>query len=50
MGNQDIRWKQRFYNYQKALSQLTTFINLGNLNEFEEQGLIQCFEYSHELA
>lgn len=46
----DIRWKQRFSNYQKALSQLQKFIDKGNLNELEEQGLIQAFEFTHELA
>ncbi len=46
----DIRWKQRFSNYQKALAQLTKFIDKGDLNELEEQGLIQAFEYTHELA
>ena len=30
---QDIRWKQRFANYTKALSQLTKFIQQGKLNE-----------------
>ena len=48
--NEDIRWKQRFSNYKKALSQLTKFINKGDLNELEKQGLIQAFEYTHELA
>ncbi|KJV05395.1 nucleotidyltransferase substrate binding protein [Methylocucumis oryzae] len=47
---QDLRWKQRFANYQKALAQLTKFIDKGELNELEEQGLIQAFEYTHELA
>ena len=46
----DIRWMQRFANYKKALSQLEKFIAKGNLNELEEQGLIQAFEYTHELA
>ncbi|MCY7331189.1 MAG: nucleotidyltransferase substrate binding protein [Pseudanabaena sp. CAN_BIN31] len=46
----DIRWKQRFSNYRKALAQLTKFIDKGDLNELEEQGLIQAFEYTHELA
>lgn len=46
----DIRWIQRFDNYQRALSQLRKFINKGELNELEEQGLIQAFEYTHELA
>ncbi len=46
----DIRWKQRFSNYQKALSQLQKFIEKGTLNKMEEQGLIQAFEFTHELA
>ncbi|KAF5429106.1 Nucleotidyltransferase substrate binding protein like [Candidatus Methanomarinus sp.] len=46
----DIRWVQRFDNYQRALAQLTKFIDKGELNELEEQGLIQAFEYTHELA
>ena len=46
----DVRWQQRFTNYQKALVQLRKFMEKGVLNEFEEQGLIQCFEYTHELA
>jgi nucleotidyltransferase substrate binding protein (TIGR01987 family) len=46
----DIRWKQRFSNFNKALGQLTEFIEHGKLNKFEEQGLIQCFEYTYELA
>jgi len=46
----DIRWVQRFDNYQRALAQLTKFIDKGKLNELEEQGLIQAFEYTHELA
>jgi nucleotidyltransferase substrate binding protein (TIGR01987 family) len=47
---EDIRWKQRLDNYSKALRQLTRFIEKGDLNEFEQQGLIQCFEYTYELA
>lgn len=44
--NQDICWKQRFANYQSALAQLTKFIDKGELNELEEQGLIQAFEFT----
>jgi nucleotidyltransferase substrate binding protein (TIGR01987 family) len=50
MENQDIRWKQRFENFEKALSQLAKFIDKGELNDLEKQGLIQSFEYTHELA
>lgn len=46
----DVRWKQRFQNYQKALNQLRKFIDKGELNELEQQGLIKAFEYTYELA
>jgi nucleotidyltransferase substrate binding protein (TIGR01987 family) len=50
MSQQDIRWIQRLNHYSKALSQLKKFIDKGELNELEEQGLIQAFEYTYELA
>ena len=46
----DVRWLQRCSNYQKALAQLRKFIAQDSLNELETLGLIQCFEYTHELA
>lgn len=48
--NSEIRWVQRFANYKKALAQLEKFAAQNKLNELEEQGLIQAFEYTHELA
>jgi nucleotidyltransferase substrate binding protein (TIGR01987 family) len=50
MAVNDIRWEQRFANYQKALTQLTKFIDKGELTDLEEQGIIKAFEYSYELA
>lgn len=50
MAAPDIRWKQRFSNYQRALSQLKKFIDKGELNELEQTGLIKAFEFTHELA
>jgi nucleotidyltransferase substrate binding protein (TIGR01987 family) len=53
MNQQDIRWQQRFNNYRKALLQLGEAIELSRqrpLSELEEQGLIQAFEYTYELA
>ncbi len=50
MMAEDMRWLQRFSNYQKAFGQLEEFIGLPVLNKFERQGLIQCFEYTFELA
>src|ERR1700734_3834591 len=46
----DIRWKQRFSNYQRAFNQLQEFVTKGQLSKLEEQGLIKAFEYTYELA
>lgn len=46
----DIRWQQRFANFNKAFGQLTKFIQHKQLNELEAQGLIKAFEYTYELA
>ncbi|MCB2146675.1 MAG: nucleotidyltransferase substrate binding protein [Deltaproteobacteria bacterium] len=48
--NQDVRWIQRFANFQKTFDQLKKFIDKGELSELEEQGLIKAFEYTFELA
>lgn len=53
MGTEDIRWQQRFENYKKALKQLNAAVILSEekeLSQLEKQGLIQAFEYTHELA
>jgi len=47
---EDIRWIQRLDNWNRALMQLSKFMQKDDLNEMEEQGLIQSFEYNHELA
>ena len=51
--NEDIRWQQRFHNYTNALQTLTEAIELGQqrpLSKLEKQGLIQGFEFTHELG
>jgi nucleotidyltransferase substrate binding protein (TIGR01987 family) len=48
--NEDLRWLQRFSNYNKALAQLEKFVQKGELSDMEEQGLIKAFEYTYELA
>lgn len=53
MSSEDVRWKQRLNHYQKALLQLTKGVELSRLrplSEIEQQGLIQAFEFTHELA
>ncbi len=50
---QDIRWQQRFDNFNRALKQLTAAVELSAQREFtqlEKQGVIQGFEFVHELA
>ncbi|MFA7566329.1 MAG: nucleotidyltransferase substrate binding protein [Alkalispirochaeta sp.] len=46
----DVRWKQRLQSYDRAMVQFAKFIEKGELNELEEQGLIQAFEYTFELG
>jgi len=53
MSAQDRRWQQRLNNYTRALSQLGNAVTLSEqrpLSELEIQGLIQVFEFTHELA
>ena len=66
MNNNDIRWQQRFNNYTKALNKLNQAVSKingeypsdenGNINDDDflddiiKEGLIQRFEYTHELA
>jgi nucleotidyltransferase substrate binding protein (TIGR01987 family) len=58
----DIRWEQRFSNFKRALKKLTESVEFirSNLDEDQhvnevltemiKEGLIQRFEYTHELA
>ena len=48
-----IRWVQRLSNYEKALESLASAVKLSEerlLTDLEKQGLIQTFEFTHELA
>lgn len=49
-NNKEIRWRQRFANFNKAFKQLEKFLNKTELNELEKQGLIKSFEYTYELS
>jgi nucleotidyltransferase substrate binding protein (TIGR01987 family) len=48
----DVRWKQRFENYGKALHQLESAISAYGQDDREliRAGIIQFFEFTHELA
>jgi len=49
----DIRWKQRLAKFRKAFGRLDDAVLLlrqRDLSDLERQGLIQAFEFTHELA
>ena len=50
--NPDIRWKQRFQNFDRAFILLRQAMLNGPaaLNPLEKEGVVQRFEYSFELA
>ena len=53
MSKADIRWMQRFDNFKRAFARLADAAAQAKqrkLSELEEQGLIQAFEFTHELA
>lgn len=53
MKNSDARWIQRLQNFECALIQLESAVELSRqrgLSELEKQGLVHVFEFTHELA
>lgn len=47
------RWEQRLDSYHKALVRLAEIVGASKkraLNEFERDGLVQRFEFTHELS
>ncbi len=53
MQSQEVRWIQRANSFERALDRLRAAIKLAEqreLSDLEAQGLIQGFEYTHELA
>ena len=57
-NKQDVRWIQRFSNYRKALAKLGKAVDIvssqmeedEDIDDLLEEGLIQRYEYTHELA
>ncbi len=52
MDGKDIRWEQRFANFETALAKLGEVAESDTiqLSELETEGLTQRFEYTYELA
>ncbi len=52
-NSKDVRWKQRFQNFDKAFVLLRSAFDDRNLEDFsdlEQEGIIQRFEFTFELA
>jgi len=49
-GKKDIRWKQRFQNFEKAFLLLERTLEIENPSEAEKGGFIQFYEMAFELA
>ncbi|KPA14756.1 nucleotidyltransferase substrate-binding protein [Candidatus Magnetomorum sp. HK-1] len=52
MISKDIRWKQRFYNFEKALFRLNNAVNAhkqDSKNELFQMALIQAFEFTNAI-
>lgn len=50
MRNKDIRWLQRFQNFEMAFLKLKEAMEQEELNELERNGLIQRFEFTIDLS
>lgn len=52
MDNQDIRWKQRFQNFENAFISFKEAVEEHGTttNELIKAGIIQRFEFTHELS
>jgi nucleotidyltransferase substrate binding protein (TIGR01987 family) len=53
MNAPEIRWIQRLANYRRGLARLADAVELSRqrpLSLLEQQGLVQAFEFTHELA
>jgi len=49
----DVRWRQRLHSFRKAFGRLRAAAAIAaerELSDLEQQGLIQAFEFTHELA
>ena len=51
--SENIRWKQRFNNFEKAFNLLKSVFEEKEIEELsllEQEGVVQRFEYTYELA
>ena len=50
MENEDVRWKQRFQNFEKAFLFFNSAIEKESYTPIEVGGLVKAFEFTFELG
>jgi nucleotidyltransferase substrate binding protein (TIGR01987 family) len=50
MNQKDIRWKQRFHNFAKAVKDLEKAVEVTQPSKLEKAGIVQFFEIAMELS
>ncbi|WP_174614846.1 nucleotidyltransferase substrate binding protein [Virgibacillus ihumii] len=48
--SKDVRWRQRFENFERSFKLLEKYANVGADNELERAGIIKLFEMTFELS
>ena len=50
MEKKDIRWQQRFQNFESAFNHLKQALSKEELNELERHGVVKWFELIIEMS
>ncbi|HED38188.1 MAG TPA: nucleotidyltransferase [Ignavibacteria bacterium] len=50
VNKKEIRWKQRFFNFEKAFNLLARTLNIKSPSEAEKGGVVQFYEVCFELS
>ncbi len=48
--NNELRWKQRFSNLERAYKKFSAIVSIEKMGEIEKMALIHAFEFTFELA
>lgn len=48
--NNELRWKQRFINFERAYRKFSEIAAIDKMGEIEKLALVQAFEFTFELA
>lgn len=48
--NDELRWKQRFANFERAYIKFSAIVSIEPMGEIEKMALVQAFEFTFELT